>query len=449
MVSGNLISESSTTLVPPGRPLTPEARARASWRAENTRAANPFRPNAAYLTVVARIISRNLLRLLVIGALTAISTALVTGIGVLAPRMRAAIDLAIESGVNPMALAFMSGTADGIERLAVVFPTLFSGVVALVVYMTITRLVESERTQIGCMKSLGYSRHQIVNSYLPFTAIGCIVGGLLGLVLGYFFVGPVIYATIEDYFGLPDGDPVTPWVGIFTALALVGIMMLVTFLAANATARTKPTLLFVRKPPPAGRKLFLERFPALWSRIAYRHKSTIRNIVRYRIRFVLTVFSMLLSTLIVYAGLALRTALSESNPELNDTIGPISLLLVVAAIIINTLVVYNITNINIEERIREIATLKVLGYRPLEVAGYVFREIAWLAAIGIILGVPAGYFFMSVIFDFLEFGGVEFIANWVWIATIGLSIIALLIADALLYRRLVNVDMNTSLKTIE
>jgi len=439
----------NTVITPPPRVLSPEAKSRAIWRAENPRSVNPHRPNAAYLTVVARIISRNLFRLLVIVGLTAISTALVTGIGTLAPRMRSAIDAQIEAGVNPMFLALVSGTADGIERIAAVFPTLFTLVVALVVFMTITRLVESERSQIGCLASLGYTRHQIVSSYMPFTAIGCIVGGAIGLLLGHFFVGPVIYAIIKDNFGLPDGDPTVPWVGIGTALALIALMLLITLIAANATARAKPTLLFVRKPPPAGRKLFLERFPGLWSRISYRHKSTIRNIVRYRIRFVLTVFSMLLSTVIVYAGLALRSALSESNPELDDTMGPISLLLVVAAIFINTLVVYNITNINIEERIREIATLKVLGYRPAEVAGYVFREIAWLAFMGIALGLPAGWFLMVFIFDFLEFGGIEFISFWVWPATLALSLAALLLADALLYRRLVGVDMNTSLKTIE
>ena len=429
--------------------LDAAAARRMNWRTKNPRSRNPHRPNSAYLTVVIRIVSKNLLRLLVIVALTAVSTALVTGIGTLGPRMHSAIDAQIEAGANPMMLALVRGTADGIERIAAVFPTLFSLVVALVVFMTITRLVESERSQIGCLKSLGYSHHQIVNSYIPFTAFGCVLGSGIGLALGYWFVGPLIYAIIKDNFNLSDGDPIIPWIGIITAVGLIALMMLITIIAANTTARTKPTLLFVRKPPPAGRKLFLERFPVIWSRISYRHKSTIRNIVRYRIRFVLTVFSMLLSTVIVYAGLALRTAISESQPELDDTMGPIALLLIVAAICINTLVVYNITNINIEERIREIATLKVLGYRPLEVAGYVFREIAWLALIGMLLGLPAGWFLMGFIFDFLEFGGLEYVANWVWAATLGLSLATLLLADALLYRRLVGVDMNTSLKTIE
>jgi len=404
---------------------------------------------SAYAKVIARIITRNWLRLVVIAALVAISIALITGIGSLAPRMHTAIAVRAAEGIPQLALLWASSTADGIERLAAVFPTLFSLVVALVVYLTITRLFESERSQIGCLASLGYNRHRIVGAYLPFTAIACLLGGSLGLALGHFFVTPLLYAIIQDSFDLPEVAEATPWVGIGTALGLIGLMLLVTVIAATATARTKPILLFTRKAPPPGRKLLLERLPRFWNWLAYRHKSTIRNIMRYRVRFILTVFSMLLSTLIVYAGLALLTALAESNPELDDTMQPISLLLVIAAIIINVLVIYNITNINIEERIREIATLKVLGYRSLEVAGYVFREIAWLAIIGIILGLPAGYLLMYFMFDFLQFGGIEYVAGWVWPATAGLSVIALLLADALLYRRLVNTDMNSSLKTLE
>ena len=405
--------------------------------------------SAIYNTVISKILSRNYLRLVVIAGLTAISIALITGIGLLAPSIRSAVDIMVADGVPRQMLAEIEFVADGVERLAIVFPNLFSAVVALVVYMTITRLVESERSQIGTLSSLGYSRHRIVSAYLPFTAVGCIVGGGLGLLAGYFLAAPLLYDIVQDNFGLPDAGQVIPWVGIFTSLGLLLLMLLVTALAATATARTKPTLLFTPKAPPAGKQLLLERWEGFWNWLAYRHKSTIRNIVRYRVRFFLTVFSMLLSTLIVFAGLSLASALSESNPELNDTMGPISAMLVIAAVIINTLVVYNITNINIEERVREIATLKVLGYRNVEVAGYVFREIQWLAILGIIVGMPLGYLTMYWIFDYLRFGGVEFISWWVWPVTLVLSGASLIFAFTLLYPRLINTDMNGSLKTVE
>jgi len=113
------------------------------------------------------------------------------------------------------------------------------------------------------------------------------------------------------------------------------------------------------------------------------------------------------------------------------------------------MVIYNITNINIDERKREIATLKVLGYRPLEVCGYVFREIFLLTIIGVAFGLPAGYFVMDFFFQYLEFGGIQYVNWYVWIITLVLSFVSLAMADLLLFKKIHKIDMNTSLKVVE
>jgi len=402
-----------------------------------------------YATIVRRGIRRNAMRLVAIIGLTTISTSLITGIGLLTPKMRAGIDLWEPGTVSPQQIAATEFMTDAIERIALIFPGLFSIVTALVVYLTITRLVENERAQMGCLKSLGVSGRAIVASYLPVTAIGCIVGGLIGLAVGYFVIAPLLFDIVQDGFGVPDVGHVTPWFGVGMAVGTLLLMVLVALIAAWLPLRSTPKDLFVPKAPQAGQKLWLERSKWLWSKIAYRYKSTIRNIIRYRIRFYLTVFSMLFSTVLVFMGLSLWFVLSEQQPYLQDTIGPISTVLVVGAVLLNALVVYNITNINIEERRREIATLKVLGYRRMEVAGYVFREILWLALIGMIIGLPVGYGAMYLMFDYLQFGGVQYIEWYVWVYALLLAITSVPIADALLYRKLINTDMNGSLKTIE
>ena len=402
-----------------------------------------------YVTSALRSLRHNIMRLIAIIGLTTISTCLVTGIGLLAPKMRAGIDLWDLGAISPQHLAATRFMADAIERISLIFPALFALVTALVVYMTITRLVENERAQMGCLKSLGYSRGAIVASYLPLTFLGCSIGGLVGLAVGYFVVAPILYDIVQDGFGVPDVGHVTPWMGVLTAAGMLLLMLAVAFLAAWLPVRSVPKDLFTPKAPKPGRTLLLERISWLWSRIAYRHKSTIRNIVRYQVRFWLTVFSMLFSTVLLFTGLSLWFVISEHQAYLQDTIGPISLLLVIGAVLLNTLVVYNITNINIEERRREIATLKVLGYRRLEVASYVFREILWLAILGMVLGLPAGFGAMAFIFDYLGFGGVQYISWYVFLLTLLLAIASLGIADLLLYRKLINTDMNGSLKTLE
>ena len=163
----------------------------------------------------------------------------------------------------------------------------------------------------------------------------------------------------------------------------------------------------------------------------------------------MTVFSMAFSTALVFCGMALAFSLEHAAPEMMDSIRPISTIIVLAAIFLNAMVIYNITSINIDERKREIATLKVLGYKNVEVCGYVFREIFLLTIIGVAAGLPIGFATMGFFFDYLEFGGTEYIYWYVWLITTILSFTALALADLLLFRKIHQIDMNTSLKVVE
>ena len=111
------------------------------------------------------------------------------------------------------------------------------------------------------------------------------------------------------------------------------------------------------------------------------------------------VLSVTGSTMLVVAGLGLRdAAMAENLPEMK-TMKAISVAVIIFALLLSILVLYNITAMNIGERRREIATLEVLGYQMEEVYGFIYREIMIMATIGIILGIPAGMAFLnSIIF---------------------------------------------------
>lgn len=98
------------------------------------------------------------------------------------------------------------------------------------------------------------------------------------------------------------------------------------------------------------------------------------------------------------------TDFSEVINEYNDMLSALNLIILVIIITAGSLafvVLFNLTQVNISERIREIATLKVLGFRDLEVNSYIFKEVFLLTFIGGLLGMPLGvlehHFIMNVI----------------------------------------------------
>ena len=82
----------------------------------------------------------------------------------------------------------------------------------------------------------------------------------------------------------------------------------------------------------------------------------------------------------------------ETYESMLASVNLIVVVLVVAAAALAFIVLYNLTNINITERQREIATLKVLGFTPREVDAYIYRETALLSVIGCVLGLVLGVF---------------------------------------------------------
>ena len=127
----------------------------------------------------------------------------------------------------------------------------------------------------------------------------------------------------------------------------------------------------------------------------------------------------------------------------------ISFVVIIASAALCILVIYNLTDMNISERRREIATLKVLGYQQSEVQGYIFREVMIMSVMGALLGLPVGCGIFAIVIEYLDFGALELINWYCYLGSIGIVIVFLLIAELLLVRKINKVDMTTSLKSVD
>jgi len=130
----------------------------------------------------------------------------------------------------------------------------------------------------------------------------------------------------------------------------------------------------------------------------------------------------------------------------------IVVVLVVSAAALAFIVLYNLTNINIEERIREIATLKVLGFTRRETNVYIFREIALLAFIGALIGLALGVWLEGFVVttaevDQVMFGRTIHPPSFVWgfVLTLVFSAVSML----LMVPKLSRINMAESLKSNE
>ena len=142
----------------------------------------------------------------------------------------------------------------------------------------------------------------------------------------------------------------------------------------------------------------------------------------------------------------------DAYKSMLKSVGLIVIVLVVAAAALAFIVLYNLTNINITERQREIATLKVLGFTPREVSAYIYRETMLLSVIGCAVGLVLGVFMEGFVVvtaevDQVMFGRTIHAASFV-IAFLLTMLFTVLVMLAM-RRKLARVDMVESLKSNE
>lgn len=360
----------------------------------------------------------------------------------------------ILSFLDSASFQFLNEYIKKVKVISIIFPAFFILVTALVVLTTMTRMIEEERSIIACQASLGFKNSQIKSKYYIFGSIAVITGTVAGLLCGIWILPSVLYPAFDITFFLPKMRlSSTMAFGIISGLFMLIDTLAVTAYVLNKDLRQEPAALMQPKAPVAGKKIFLEKIKFIWKRLAFRYKSSFRNIFRYRRHLIMTVVSVSGSTALVFAGNSLLAITKNKNTEYFDNIGnsltPIAIVVMVFAVLLSVFVIYNLTNMNIQERKREIATLKVLGYNDFEVAKYIYREIMIMAIIGVIVGIPLGVGLMYFVFEYIEFGSLSSVVWYYYIFTILIIIVFVVIVDVLLYYKIAKVDMNSSLKSVD
>ena len=202
------------------------------------------------------------------------------------------------------------GCANSIDALAKIFPVFFFAVAALVCLTTMTRMVDEQRINIGTLKGLGYKTSQISKKYILYALIACITGSILGLAIGFsvfptviFFAYGMMYSieNIVYVFSIPIA------IGI-TSLALI-IITLSAYMACRKELKETPAILMRPKAPKSGKRILLERIPFIWNRFSFISKVTVRNIFRYKKRFLMTVLGIAGCTALILTGFGIKDSI--------------------------------------------------------------------------------------------------------------------------------------------
>ena len=206
-----------------------------------------------------------------------------------------------------------SDNADRMRAIGSVFPVLFFLVAALVSLTTMTRMVEEQRIQIGTLKALGYSKFWIAVKYVGYALAATLGGSVAGVLFGQ-KVFPYIIVTAYKIMYTHIPDVVIPY-DMGYALAASGAAILCTMAATISACyralMAQPAELMRPEAPKSGKRVFLEHIPWIWGHLNFTWKSTVRNLLRYKKRFFMTVFGIGGCMALMLVGYGLKDSIMD------------------------------------------------------------------------------------------------------------------------------------------
>lgn len=198
------------------------------------------------------------------------------------------------------------------SNISKLFPVIFYLVAVLISLTSMTRMIEEERIEIGTLKSLGYTNFQIITKYVLYAFFACVIGGILGMSLGFYLLPSIVWSLYSSIYTLPNFQ-VNYQLGIGLAGTFIAFVCIggATMLVAYSELKETPASLMRPKAPKNGKKIFLERFTLVWKKLNFSKKVTLRNIFRYKKRAIMTIVGIAGCTGLMLTGFGIRDSIID------------------------------------------------------------------------------------------------------------------------------------------
>jgi len=205
---------------------------------------------------------------------------------------------------------------DRVANLAKAFPIVFFLVAALISLTSMSRMIEEQRVQIGTLKALGYNKIQISFKYLIYAFLATMIGGVVGMIIGFKLIPSIIIMMYEMMYTIPKADCI---IRIEMGVMGLGFALVCTLGATIYTCikelKEKPAELMLPKAPKPGKRIILEKITFIWKRLKFTNKVTARNVFRYKKKMLMTVVGVAGCTSLIIAGFGIRNAIGNMIPN--------------------------------------------------------------------------------------------------------------------------------------
>ncbi|WP_409179073.1 ABC transporter permease [Brevibacillus fortis] len=205
------------------------------------------------------------------------------------------------------------------KLMSMVIPFVLFLIVAIILFLTMSRMIDSQRNQVGIMKALGVKNRNIMLHYMGYPVLAGIIGSIIGCAIAALVFVPFVTASSARAYSLP---------GITCSLSFYSFIppiifssafgILACYLSGRTILKEHAAQAMRPKPPKKMKSLLIERIPGIWSHLSYSYKLILRNIFLNKQKALASSIGVVVSTVLLITAFGTQTALQQVASQIED-----------------------------------------------------------------------------------------------------------------------------------
>ncbi len=200
-----------------------------------------------------------------------------------------------------------------------VIPLVLFIIEAIILFLTMSRIIDSQRNQVGIMKALGVKNRNIMLHYMGYPVLVGILGSILGCIAASSIFIPLVKASNAKAYSLPDiafSMSLTSVIPPILFSSAFGILS--CYLSGRAILQERAAQAMRPKPPRKMKKLLIEKIPGIWNNLSYNYKLILRNIFLNKSKALASSVGVVVSTVLLITAFGTMTSLQKVADQIEE-----------------------------------------------------------------------------------------------------------------------------------
>ncbi|WP_407381997.1 ABC transporter permease [Methanobrevibacter sp.] len=215
----------------------------------------------------------------------------------------------VEQSEHPSVSQF-SEEIDQHKMMGDIFPVVFILIALLILLTTMTRIIAHQRTQIGILKSVGYTNRSIIFHYVSYGFWLVLAGAVLGLIIGPLTLPNLFYPSMSATYILPEWKPAWSMNFVYVAVLMVLSSLAVSFLAVRSISKENPADTIRPKAPKISSSGFVEKL-GFWNKLGFNIRWNYRDAKRNKFRALMTIIGVIGCTALLVSAFGMYDGMHD------------------------------------------------------------------------------------------------------------------------------------------